>query len=59
MRHTVYCTLGYSVTHRCGYDDIGVLNLKEVVDLCVSGQLLAAQAQRLEFLLPVLKALAA
>lgn len=53
------CTLGYIFTYRCGHDDMGVLNLKEVVDLCVSGQLLAAQAQRLEFLLPVLKALAA
>ena len=53
------CTLGYIFTYRCGHDDMGVLNLKEVGDLCVSGQLLAAQAQRLEFLLPVLKALAA
>lgn len=49
----------YNVTHRRGQDDVGVLNFKEVIDLCVSRQLLTPQPQRTEFLLPVLKALTA
>jgi len=48
-----------SITHRRGEDDVGVMNLKEVINLCVASQLLAAQPQRTELLLPVLKALTA
>lgn len=49
----------HSVTHRRGQDDVGVLNLKEVIDLGVAGQLLTAQSQRAKLLLPALKALTA
>lgn len=38
---------------------MGVLDLKEVVDLCVARQLLAAQSQRTELLHPALVALTA
>lgn len=47
------------VTYRCGQDDVGVLNLKEVIDLCVTSQLLAGQPQRTKLLFPALKALTA
>lgn len=49
----------FSVTHRCGQDDVGVLNLKEVIDLSVACQLLAVQPQRAKLHLPALKALTA
>ena len=47
------------ITHRCRQDDMGVMNLKEVIDFCVASQLLAFQPQRTKFLRPVLKALTA
>lgn len=46
-----------SGTHRRGQDDVGVLNLKEVINLRVPRQLLTAQPQRTKLLLPALKAL--
>lgn len=53
------CLNKYIVTHRCGQNDVGVLNLKEVIDLRVARQLLTVQPQRTKLLLPALKALAA
>lgn len=47
------------VTHRRGKDDVGVLNLKEVIYLCVARQLLTVQPQRTKLLLPALIALTA
>lgn len=47
------------VTDRRGQDDVGVLNLKEVLNLCVSSQLFADQAQMTKLLIPVVKALTA
>lgn len=49
----------YSVTHWRGQDDVGVLNLKEVINLCVACEFLAAQPKRTKLLLPALKALTA
>lgn len=49
----------HSLTHRCGHDDVGILDLKEVIDLRVSRQLLTGQPKRTKLPLPVLKALAA
>lgn len=48
-----------SVTHRCGQDDVGILDLKEVIDLCIARQLLTTQSQRTKLLIPALKALTA
>lgn len=49
----------HSITYRRGQDDVGILNLKEVINLSVASQLLAAQPQRAKLLLPILKALTA
>lgn len=54
-----FIKMQYSVTHRRGEDDVGVLNLKEVIDLCVARQLLTTQSQRTKLLIPALKALTA
>lgn len=48
-----------SITHRRGQDDVGVLNLKEVIDLRIACQLLTTQSQRAKLLIPALKALTA
>lgn len=49
----------FSVTHRRGQYDVGVLNLKEVINLRVTCELLAVQPQRTKLLPPALKALTA
>lgn len=48
-----------SVTHGRGQDDVGVLNLKEVINLRVARQLLTGQPKRAELFLPALEALTA
>ena len=45
--------------HGRSHNNVGILNLKEVIDFCVSCQLLAAQPQRSKLLFPVFIPLAA